>query len=103
VQLLTDNLKSRLPLLLSQEAVDEPVVYAKYFLPGTPWAWYVLEGEEKDGEFLFFGFVAGLHDEFGHFRLSELEAIRGPDGQIVQRDDAFIEGKLTDVVPAPDR
>jgi hypothetical protein len=102
MQLLPDSLKSRLPPLLSQEAADEPVVYAKYFLPGTAWAWYVLEGEEEDGEFLFFGFVNGLDAEFGQFRLSELEGIRGPDGQTVQRDDAFTEGKLTDVVPAPD-
>src|SRR4051812_37007589 len=47
MQLLRDNLKSRLPPLLSQEAVDDPVVYAKSFLPGTAWAWYVLEGEEE--------------------------------------------------------
>jgi hypothetical protein len=102
MELLPDELKTRLPPLLSQEAVDEPVVYVRYFLPGTRWAWYVLEGEVEDGDFLFFGFVAGLHDEFGHFRLSELEAVRGPGGTMVERDLAFTEGRLTDVVPAPD-
>jgi hypothetical protein len=102
MELLPENLKSRLPPLLSQEAADEPIVYAKYYLPDTPWAWYVTEGEAEDGEFLFFGFVTGLDDEFGHFRLSELEGIRGPDGQRVHRDESFTEGKLTDVVPAPD-
>ena len=102
MELLPDTLKSRLPPLLSQEAADEPVVYAKYFLPGTGWAWYVTEGEDEEGDFLFFGFVTGLEAEFGQFRLSELQEIRGPNGQTVQRDEAFTEGKLTDVVPAPD-
>jgi len=102
MELLPDTLKSRLPPLLSQEASDEPVVYAKYILPGTTWAWYVTEGEDEDGDFLFFGFVTGLDDEFGHFRLSELLTLRGPDGQTVQRDESFTEGTLTNVVPAPD-
>jgi Protein of unknown function (DUF2958) len=102
MELLPESLKSRLPPLLSQEASDEPVVYAKYFLPGTAWAWYVFEGEAEGGDFLFFGFVSGLHDEFGQFRLSELQDLRGPAGETVQRDLTFTEGKLTDVVPAPD-
>ena len=102
MDLLPEELKSRLPPLLSQEAADEPTVYAKYFLPGTRWAWYVIEGEPEDGDFLFFGFVTGLDDEFGQFRLSDLGAVRGPGGETVQRDLSFTEGKLTDVVPAPD-
>jgi hypothetical protein len=102
MELLPEVLKSRLPPLLSQEAADEPIVFAKYVLPGTDWAWYVTEGEEEDSDFLFFGFVRGVHDEFGHFRLAELSALRGPDGQTVRLDDTFAEGKLTDVVPAPD-
>ena len=52
--------------------------------------------------FLFFGFVAGIAAEFGHFRLSELRTVRGPSGETVERDPDFAESKLTDVVPAPD-
>ncbi len=100
--LLTDDLKGRLPPLLSQEAVDDPIVYARYFLPGTIWAWYVTEGEPEDGDYLFFGFVTGLDSEFGLFRLSQLEAVTGTSGQKVELDPSFKEGKLTDVVPAPD-
>lgn len=102
MELLPDDLKARLPPLLSQEAADEPTVYAKYFLPGTTWTWYVLEGEPEDGDFMFFGFVTGIADEFGHFLLSELQSIRGANGQTVERELTFPEGKLTDVVPAPD-
>lgn len=100
--LLTDELRARLPPLLSQEAEEEPWVYACLRLPGTPWRWYVFEGEPEGEDFVFFGFVFGLSDEFGHFRLSELESIRSLLGKTVERDESFTEGRLTDVVPAPD-
>jgi hypothetical protein len=100
--ILSDDLRNRLPPLLSQEAVDEPIVYARYFLPGTVWNWYVTEGEPEDEDYLFFGFVTGIDSEFGLFRLSQLEAVTGTSGQKVEIDLNFKEGKLTDVVPAPD-
>ena len=103
MKLLTDELRARLPPLYSQEAESEPVVYAKFFLPGTRWSWYVTEGSEQEGNFLFFGFVVGLDSEFGYFLLSELEAVRSPLFRLsVERDINFTEGRLTDVVPAPD-
>jgi hypothetical protein len=102
MKLLTDELRQRLPPLYSQEAEAEPTVYAKFFMPGTGWTWYVTEGGEQDGDFLFFGFVVGFESEFGYFLLSELESVKTPLGLHVERDISFREGKLTDVVPAPD-
>jgi hypothetical protein len=102
MKLLTDELRQRLPPLYSQEAEAEPTVYAKFFMPGTGWTWYVTEGSEQDGDFLFFGFVVGFASEFGYFLLSELESVATPVGIPVERDLSFREGKLTDVVPAPD-
>jgi hypothetical protein len=100
--LLDDELRACLPPLYAQEAVEEPIVYAKFFMPGTPWTWYVTEGSEQEEDFLFFGFVVGLESEFGYFLLSELESVRNRLGLEVERDLFFTEGKLTDVVPAPD-
>ena len=51
---------------------------------------------------MFFGFVSGRESEFAQFRLSDLEAMRSLIGQEVQRDLTFPEGRLTDVVPAPE-
>jgi hypothetical protein len=102
MELLTQELRARLPPLYSQEAEEEPLVYAKFFLPGTGWTWYVTEGGEQEGDFLFFGFVVGLDSEFGYFVLSELESVRSPLGLAIEHDLAFREGRLTDVVPAPD-
>ena len=102
MKLLTDELRQRLPPLYSQEAEAAPVAFAKFFMPGTGWTWYVTEGGEQEGDFLFFGFVVGLESEFGYFLLSELESLTNPLGLHVERDLSFREGKLTDVVPAPD-
>jgi Protein of unknown function (DUF2958) len=100
--LLTDELRARLPPLYSQEAEPEPWIYARLTMPGTGWAWYVMEGEAHEEDFLFFGFVCGQENEFGYFLLSELESVRTPLGTAVERDLTFTEGRLTDVVPAPD-
>ena len=102
MKLLTDELRKRLPPLYSQEAEAEPMVHAKFFLPGTGWTWYVTEGQEQEGDFTFFGFVVGLESEFGYFLLSELESVTTRLGLHVERDLAFREGRLTDVVPARD-
>ena len=100
--LLDDQLKGRLPPLHGQEAEEEPWVYARFVLPGTRWAWYVMEGEPKGTDFEFFGFVYGRKLEFARFRLSDLQAMQSLIGKRVERDPTFIEGRLTDVVPAPD-
>jgi len=102
MKLLTDELRARLPPVYSQEAEADPIVYAKFFLPGTGWTWYVTEGSPQEEEFLFFGFVVGLEREFGYFLLSELEEVRSPLGLRVERDLTFTEGRFTDVVPVPD-
>lgn len=97
--LLDEQLRNHLPALYSQEAEADPIVYAKFFLPGTGWTWYVTEGAVQESDFLFFGFVVGLDSEFGYFLLSELESVRTPLGLAVERDLAFPEGRFTDVVP----
>jgi hypothetical protein len=102
MKLLTDELRAKLPALYAQEGESEPVVYAKFLLPGTGWTWYVTEGSQQEDDFLFFGFVVGMESEFGYFLLSELESVRTPLGLAVERDLYFHEGRLTDVAPLPD-
>lgn len=102
MQLLDDQLRSRLPPLYAQEADDDPVVHAKFFTPDSNWTWYVTEGQPDEDDFRFFGFVRGQADEWGYFLLSELEAVRGPLGLPIERDLHFEPGRFTDVVPAPD-
>lgn len=100
--LIDVQLRERLPPLYAQEAEDDPVVFARFFLPGTYTAWYVTGGEAEGDDFLFYGFVSQPENKFAEFRLSQLEALRGPQGHSVQRDLTFTEGRLTDTVPAPE-
>ena len=48
MKLMTEELKKKIPLLYSQENVEDPIVYAKYFTPDSYWTWYVLEYDGKD-------------------------------------------------------
>jgi hypothetical protein len=59
------------------------------------WTWYATEGSEEDGDFVFFGYVCGFENEFGYFRLSELQAARGPLGLPIERDLYFKPAPLS--------
>ena len=86
MELLPAELRKALPPLYAQENQKDPVVHLKLFTPDSNWTWYVTEGSEKEGDFIFFGYVVGFEKEWGYFALSELEAARGPLGLAVERD-----------------
>jgi hypothetical protein len=65
---------------------DQVKAVVKFFTPDSSWTWYAIE---FDGNDEFFGLVDGHYKELGYFRLSELEAIRGPFGMKVERDMHF--------------
>ena len=102
MELLPKDLKEWLPPLRSQEADPDPVAHAKFFLPETNLVWYVIEGEEQKGDFVFYGLVVDNDADFCFFRLSELKSVGTISGGKVERDMGFVSGRLTDVVPAPD-
>ena len=69
---------------------DEKKCIVKFFTPWSNWTWYVVEGELlPDGDWLFFGLVEGFEAEWGDFRLSDLQSLRGPAGLRVERDMYF--------------
>lgn len=99
---LDEDLRSRLPPFFAQEAELDPVVFLRFHLPGTEWAWYAIEGEAEGDDFRFYGFIAGAANSFGSFTLSQLRRQYSPDGAGVELDAMFQPGRLTSVVPAPD-
>jgi hypothetical protein len=86
MQLLTNELRAKLPKLYAQEDNTNPTVYIKFFTPDAAWTWYVTEGQEEDHDFTFFGYTHGHCLEAGHFSLRELLSTRGPSGLAVERD-----------------
>ena len=96
MKLLTKEIRKILPKAGEQDSknTDETIAYIKFFCPWSNWKWYVMD---FDGEDIFFGYVIGLYNEFGTFRLSELENIRGPFGLGIERDIFFKPTKIIEL------
>jgi hypothetical protein len=112
MQLLTEEIKKKLPPLYSQENEKDPMVICKFFDPVGAWTWYAVEGSPVDQngmcdtnkekvEFLFFGFVNGIEPELGYFSLSELQnAKQGATGiraLPIERDRYFKPCRLSEI------
>jgi len=101
MELLTVELKKKLPALYAQENKKDPTVYIKYFDPTGSWTWYATEGEEADDDFLFFGYVVGHDAELGYFTLSQLrngkKELNGLKGLPIERDLYFRPCKLSEI------
>ncbi len=100
MQLLTEELKRKLPPLYSQDNNPDPLVVCKFFTPDSSWTWYAYEGSPVDDngfydtdkekvDYIFFGLVDGLEVELGYFSLNEMESVRGPWGLPIERDIFF--------------
>ena len=98
MELLPEEIRKILPPLYAQESLPNPIAHIKCFTPDAGWTWFVTEGSEEDGDWLLFGYVIGLEEEWGYFSLSELEGVRGPLGLRVERDLWFEPGPIDEVL-----
>jgi hypothetical protein len=94
-----------LPTLGSQKEYEEPMIYLNFFVPDSPFHWYVAEGSPITNDFIFFGFHIGSDLEedwkWKEFKLSDLRTFISGGGAGVVRDPKFKTGRFTDVVPHP--
>ena len=97
MELLTAALREQLPALRAQEQIVDPIVHVKFFTPDSNWTWFVTEGSSEGEDFVFFGYVYGMEEEWGYFSLNELAATRGPKGLEIERDLHFEPGPWTEV------
>lgn len=74
VDLLTDEIKARLPKLGATEHDADPIAQVKFFHPASS---YTAFATEYDGEDTFFGWVMALPGcgELGYFSLSEMQSV----------------------------
>jgi len=84
-----DALKESLPKLYSQDGSNDPTVHIKFFCPWNHWTWFITEGEQQDGDFIFFCYVIGHEREWGYTSLNELKSVTGPGGLQIERDIHF--------------
>mgnify|MGYP003124859391 CR=1 FL=1 len=92
MKLITKEIHNKTPQLYTQDNVEDPIVYAKFFYPYGSATWLMLELDENNET--AFGFVSlglGEHnDELGYFNISELQKIG------VERDVCFEPMKLSE-------
>lgn len=106
MKLLPKEIRENLPSLGSQDNKDsKAMVFVKFFTPDSNWTWYATEGEpvlneqEIEIDFQFFGLVEGFDKELGYFMLSELEEARGPLGLPIERDLYWKPKTLAEIAP----
>jgi len=128
MKLMTKEIEALFKKIGRQEKVDDPIVVVKFFNPTGAGTWYATEliyvisrrdennepetleveaskiDQFKDYEvvdMLFFGYVSifGDHnDEWGYFRLSELESVKCPPfGMGIERDLFFNPKPISEV------
>ena len=99
MKLLTKADEKMLPVLYSQEHVEDPLVRVKWFSPYSGYRWYAYEGElNEDGDWQFFGLVTGHESELGYWTLSELD-VKGMNGKLplVERDMYWTPTRLSQI------
>ena len=89
MKLLTKEIRDKLPKLYANDnkKPEDVKIIVKFFSPVGSWTWYATEGEKQEnGDYLFFGFVAGDFPDLGYFSLKELESVKLPFGLGIERD-----------------
>jgi len=106
MKLLPKEIREILPPLYAQDGKGgKAIVYLKMFCPDSNWTWLATEGQavldsdDKEVDFQFFGLVDGHEKELGYFNLSELEEVRGPMGLPIERDLYWKPKTLAEIAP----
>lgn len=87
MKLITEEIRATTPFLYETENVSilEKKATAKFFTPYSNFTWYLFELDQDND--LAYGLVFGFDDEWGNFRISELERITIGGGlPAVERD-----------------
>lgn len=84
MQLLTEEIRAKLPKLYATDGNQDAKCVVKFFTPDANWTWYAFEFDPESQT--FFGLVDGFEREWGYFNLAELALLRGPMGLPVERD-----------------
>ena len=89
MKLMTKELEKIIPPFYSGEdvALEDKIVYVKFFLADANWTWYVLEYDKESNS--IFALVDGFEQELGYVSIDELEQVRGHLGLYVERDISF--------------
>ena len=94
MELLTEELKEKLPTVQEMDQKEDPMVLAKYFHPLSNWTWYACSFDPESR--IFYGLVDGHELEFGPFSLDEMREVE-VKGLGIERDLHFKPLKLSEL------
>jgi len=90
MKLMTEEIENKLRQAGYLPDIDnwmEADVIVKYFNPCGVGTWLIVGGEEKNGDWMLFGYVTLGHGwEWGPVFLSDLKKYKGPFGLGIERD-----------------
>jgi hypothetical protein len=84
---LPQSIRDKLPPIGAHDGKDPATIpiIVKYFSLLNGWAWYATEGEQREEDFIFYGFVRGIENEMGYFTLSDMMTCRNGI-HVIERD-----------------
>ncbi|MEC7109044.1 MAG: DUF2958 domain-containing protein [Planctomycetota bacterium] len=82
-ELMPGSLARKIPKLYSQDEVEDPIVYTKFFNPYGRGTWLITE---FDGRETMFGYAKITHGELGYISLSELANANRNGLPLIERD-----------------
>ena len=95
MNILLHEAVKNLPLLYSQEYVEDPIVSCRIYHPFSDWFWFPLEFNPMQG--LFFGYVRGFEGELGYFSVAEFQETEERTGVSFVVDETFTPMKPSEV------
>ena len=102
MKLLTKEIMKRLPILgeTSATPLKDKIALVKFFDPCGAYTFWIVEGEEEDGDTTLWGYVTfGDPDcaEFGYSSLNEISAVKNRFGLGIERDLHWSPRKLSEI------
>lgn len=92
------DLERVLPPLYAQEDLGEDaIVHVHFFFPGGVGDWWISEGSREDDDYVMFGLCDLGFPELGYVSLNEMQAVRGPLGLSIERDQHWRPKTLREV------
>jgi len=96
MKLMTEELKQRFEEVGDQHAVDDPLVIARFFVPGGTLRWHAVEYYPETNS--CYAYITGIpwhdgtmHEEWSYVSIEKLERMELPALLTIERDIGFKE------------
>lgn len=97
MELLSSELREKIPKLYRTREEADPMAWVKFFSPFFNWRWYIIECETIDRLTIFYGWMVHTNEPQGRFIRTDLASMRAYFGIVIERDPDFVPCRLSAV------